>query len=487
MKGTIAILGCLFAAYAAPLFANEVPLILEETIQLPEVPDVWDVALINGNDYAWVFGAGPLYESRDSSCYFICGYASLGATDTFQTDTWAEMNGNPRSVEFVMGPSDSIRCVVTSSYHETCELAKGTCCVSVYDFARQRVIYNVDWANFCDRPWQIPGQVCLCHHSILNLAVFPAYPQAVLSLPVMRKWFSSSGEDHTPHRLSPNLLGTGASIQLSSDYALAFSSQYYDQLYFVAVQSNGTMDKLVFVGDTVEISEEWDISEPMFSSSIKMLCTWDDSSGAALVVMQTSDSLKAFTDASDYPLWRRSTSYEFATLSDVVAPSVGEELLLAESQFSLLHIYDPLTFRFWGQTSNFETGWDEIKVISRYDRDYRRLVVRYGSELRIYRFGDPILDADDARPELPSELTLTAYPNPFNPTTMIAFDLPATSQAQLVVYDLTGRAVQTLLDEQMSGGRHEFGFDGAALPSGIYFARLSAGNLVKTQKMVLLK
>lgn len=96
-------------------------------------------------------------------------------------------------------------------------------------------------------------------------------------------------------------------------------------------------------------------------------------------------------------------------------------------------------------------------------------------------------DADDARPELPNELTLFAYPNPFNPTTMIAFDLPKAGRAKLVVYDLNGRLVQTLLDEQMSGGHHEFGFDGAALPSGIYFARLSAGNLVKTQKMVLLK
>ncbi len=49
MKGTIAILGCLIAAYAAPLFANEVPLILVETIQLPAVPVVWDMMRQTGD------------------------------------------------------------------------------------------------------------------------------------------------------------------------------------------------------------------------------------------------------------------------------------------------------------------------------------------------------------------------------------------------------------------------------------------------------
>ena len=53
MKGTIVILGCLFAAYAAPLFANEVPLILEETIQLPLATTIWDVAPTWSGDYYW--------------------------------------------------------------------------------------------------------------------------------------------------------------------------------------------------------------------------------------------------------------------------------------------------------------------------------------------------------------------------------------------------------------------------------------------------
>ncbi len=140
-----------------------------------------------------------------------------------------------------------------------------------------------------------------------------------------------------------------------------------------------------------------------------------------------------------------------------------------------LHIINFSNGEVWG-TIPLEPGFAEMKVVGRYQSERRRLVIRYGSELRIYRFGEPVLDADDTRPELPSELTLSAYPNPFNPTTMIAFDLPNAAQASLVVYDLNGRMVQSLFDEQMSAGHHEVGFDGAALPSGIYFARLSAGD-----------
>ncbi|MBK6767300.1 MAG: hypothetical protein IPG71_13700 [bacterium] len=51
MKGTFAFLGMLCAAYAAPLFGNEVPLILDETIQLPVVPECWDVAKTGDGEY----------------------------------------------------------------------------------------------------------------------------------------------------------------------------------------------------------------------------------------------------------------------------------------------------------------------------------------------------------------------------------------------------------------------------------------------------
>jgi len=82
---------------------------------------------------------------------------------------------------------------------------------------------------------------------------------------------------------------------------------------------------------------------------------------------------------------------------------------------------------------------------------------------------------------------LGSYPNPFNATTKIEFELPTTATISLQVFDVNGRLVQTLVDEATPAGRHSVTFDGNNLASGLYFARLAAGEFHTTQKMVLLK
>ena len=81
------------------------------------------------------------------------------------------------------------------------------------------------------------------------------------------------------------------------------------------------------------------------------------------------------------------------------------------------------------------------------------------------------------------------YPNPFNPTTKIKFDISANTAGQtfLSVYDLLGRAVATLVNEQLQPGTYEVTFDGSNLPSGVYFYKLNSGNFTATKKLVLLK
>lgn len=79
------------------------------------------------------------------------------------------------------------------------------------------------------------------------------------------------------------------------------------------------------------------------------------------------------------------------------------------------------------------------------------------------------------------------YPNPFNPTTNIQFDLPKESFVTLKVYNLLGQELATLVDEKRSAGRYQIQFNGASLPSGIYFYRLTAGDFVPTKKCLLLK
>jgi len=82
---------------------------------------------------------------------------------------------------------------------------------------------------------------------------------------------------------------------------------------------------------------------------------------------------------------------------------------------------------------------------------------------------------------------LKAFPNPFNPSTALSYQLSANSYVTLKVYDTAGRLVATLVDGWRKAGRHEATFDGSKLPSGIYLYTLSADEHTATGKIVLLK
>jgi agmatine/peptidylarginine deiminase len=79
------------------------------------------------------------------------------------------------------------------------------------------------------------------------------------------------------------------------------------------------------------------------------------------------------------------------------------------------------------------------------------------------------------------------YPNPFNPTTVISYQLPDASHVQLVVYDISGRLVTELVNGMRDAGIHEVTFDATGLASGIYLYRMEAGKFETSGKMVLMK
>lgn len=79
------------------------------------------------------------------------------------------------------------------------------------------------------------------------------------------------------------------------------------------------------------------------------------------------------------------------------------------------------------------------------------------------------------------------YPNPFNPETTISFKLQAASQVSLKVYDVLGREINTLVNEEKAASRYEVKFDGSKLTSGVYFYQLRAGSFVATKKFILAK
>lgn len=89
--------------------------------------------------------------------------------------------------------------------------------------------------------------------------------------------------------------------------------------------------------------------------------------------------------------------------------------------------------------------------------------------------------------ELPTEITLGNYPNPFNPTTNIHFTLTESNNVRLTVYNMIGQEVAVLVNGFKNAGKHEVTFDAANLSTGVYIYRLDSGGQVKVQKMLLTK
>jgi len=89
--------------------------------------------------------------------------------------------------------------------------------------------------------------------------------------------------------------------------------------------------------------------------------------------------------------------------------------------------------------------------------------------------------------DVPKQFRLSNYPNPFNPSTTISFNVPYKSSVVVDVCDVIGRTITTLMNKNLSPGNYKVAFDGSSLSSGVYYCRLRAGSVVQTQKLVLLK
>ncbi len=143
-------------------------------------------------------------------------------------------------------------------------------------------------------------------------------------------------------------------------------------------------------------------------------------------------------------------------------------------------------------------GQDEEFVVQIVEEGYYLLAVWKAAAADLPLAGQYALRIeDDLTPvvagDLPARTRLAGiYPNPFNPRTTIAFELAATTAVRVVIHDLTGACVRTLVDETRPAGRHEVAWNGEdeggrRVASGAYVARLVAGDVSETRKLVLVK
>ncbi|MEX2604908.1 MAG: carbohydrate-binding protein, partial [Gracilimonas sp.] len=145
----------------------------------------------------------------------------------------------------------------------------------------------------------------------------------------------------------------------------------------------------------------------------------------------------------------------------------------------------------WNTFIEFSTDVDSVN--GRHDV-YLRFTGNEDEELlrlKQFRFTPrrvPISTTNEVKSEIPGTVKLNQnYPNPFNPNTVISYQLPMSSKVSIKVFDMLGREVATLVDEQISAGEHRVSFDASTLSSGMYIYRINAGDFVQSRKMMLIK
>ena len=134
----------------------------------------------------------------------------------------------------------------------------------------------------------------------------------------------------------------------------------------------------------------------------------------------------------------------------------------------------------------------ELKGVSFSDPNTGTVVGGDGTILRTTSGGTVSIQIPNTQ-LIPAEYELRQnYPNPFNPTTIISYQLPSVNDVTLMIFDLLGREVITLVNKRPSAGEHEVTWDGRdasgqVVSSGIYIYRLQAGAFVQNRKMLLIR
>lgn len=153
------------------------------------------------------------------------------------------------------------------------------------------------------------------------------------------------------------------------------------------------------------------------------------------------------------------------------------------------------------QESTAQTNWEMIAFVNGAGFSYETIEYVYNdskvSEAGTYKYRliQQDFDGKSAKVaeseflyEKPNSLELYQnFPNPFNPTTSIKYDIPGKQEVKLLVYDVLGRVVQTLVNEEQLAGRYTLNFDATRLASGVYIIRLQTQGLDKSIKMTLVK
>ncbi len=147
--------------------------------------------------------------------------------------------------------------------------------------------------------------------------------------------------------------------------------------------------------------------------------------------------------------------------------------------------------------TQFETGYgrgyaDGIGIVS---SGYGSIVCSNNSTLKgcvingiLYGDTSTVVGINQISSEIPDKFELSQnYPNPFNPTTHIGFRIAKFGLVKLIIYDVLGKEIQILVNEQLQPGSYEADWDASAYSSGVYYYKLESGSYMESKKMLMVK
>ncbi len=184
----------------------------------------------------------------------------------------------------------------------------------------------------------------------------------------------------------------------------------------------------------------------------------------------------------------------FLTLNKVpFAPSSGEFQTFFDNVTNDTILGVPTRLKHFDEYSLYESGYVLAKgfgisaIFDSWDFGYSKTTLVY-AEISGKEYGTKIVVGVKGGPAVPVVFNLFQnYPDPFNPTTTVTYELPFGGNVTLKIYDILGREVATLVDGKEAAGFHSAILNAGKLASGAYFCRLEAGAMTAVRKMVLVK
>lgn len=165
-----------------------------------------------------------------------------------------------------------------------------------------------------------------------------------------------------------------------------------------------------------------------------------------------------------------------------------------ENDDSLYYRNDTLFIHYRPISTNYNDFWfildyyiERNHGLEYYSKDFGYY---YGTQRKeVYRkTGTTLISNVSSSNELNTKFYLSQnYPNPFNPITKIKFSIPSLSKVEIVVYDILGRRIISLVNEIKNSGEYEIEFDGTNLSSGVYYYTMRTNNNIITKKLLLIK